>query len=113
MFFELDYIQLQIGDGKHSILNSSPKIIGQLKEKGIPPISILIKARSPNTIMSFSSRNLSEKDCVHMFQAFEHIETDLEPNLHATLMLVKMPVLVEQTREVIQREQDRPIWMNI
>lgn len=113
MFFELDYIQLQIADGKHSILNSSPKIIGQLKEKGIPPISILIKARSPNTIMSFSSRNLTEKDCVQMFQAFEHIEVDLEPNLHASLMLVKMPVLVEQIREVIQREQNLPVWMNV
>ena len=113
MFFELDYIQLQIADSKHSILNSSPKIIGQLKEKGIPPISILIKARSPNTIMSFSSRNLTEKDCVQMFQAFEHIEVDLEPNLHASLMLVKMPVLVEQVREVIQREQNLPVWMNV
>ena len=113
MFFELDYIQLQIADDKHSILNSSPKIIGQLKEKGIPPISILIKARSPNTIMSFSSRNLTEKDCVQMFQAFEHIEVDLEPNLHASLMLMKMPVLVEQIREVIQQEQNLPVWMNV
>ena len=113
MFFELDYIQAQIREEKHSILNSSPKIIAQLKEKGIPAISILIKARSPNTIMSFSSRNLSEKDCMQMFQAFEHIELDLEPDLHATLMLVKMPVLVEQIREVIQREQGVPVWMNI
>ena len=113
MFFELDYVQAQIKEDKHSILNSSPKIIGQLKEKGIPAIAILIKARSPNTIMSFSSRGLSEKDCMQMFHAFEHIEMDLEPHLHASLMLVKMPVLVEQIREVIQREQGLPVWMNV
>ena len=76
VFFELDNIQLHIDNNKHSILNSSPKIIGQLEEKGIPPISILIKARSHNTIMSVSSRNLTETDCVQMFQAFEHIEVD-------------------------------------
>ena len=113
MFFELDYIQAQIKEDRHSILNSSPKIIGQLKEKGIPAIAILIKARSPNTIMSFSSRNLSDKDCMQMFLAFEHIEVDLEPHLHASLMLVKMPVLVEQIREVIQREQGLPVWMKV
>ncbi|XP_064405216.1 disks large homolog 5-like isoform X2 [Halichondria panicea] len=110
--YRADAISSPDSKSKHCLMTGSIKALHTLRSIA-PPITILIKAMTSDSIITFSPDQIPTDEAKAMFERVCQLEDEHSHEFSGALFLIYMDTLMGQIEDIVKKEKRKQAWVPV